>query len=400
MAGRTESRRPLIRYATNVALWHGAIGMQAVLFSWLVVGVLEAPAALVGLVQMAYAGPAMLLLLVGGTVADRVDRRRLLITAQATAALVVATLAALVAGGALSLPVLVAYAIAMGSLTAFVIPARDAILSDVAPGDLMRGATALTLAQFGAQALGALIAGSAQFLGVGTALGIQAALVAAATIPAWGLPRSRPAEPGVRARVDLSEVMAGLREVFRTPALRGPILLMSGVGLFLAGAYATLMPIVVRDHFRGDVAQLSLFMTTLQTGVAVGAVVLLVSGGVRRRGRVLALALGVSALPLLLIGSGVGFEVTLAAAAVWGLSVAAFQSVGRAIVQEAAPDAHRGRVLSVLTLVMMGGGVLGQPVSGLLAGWIGPLETLFLYGAAMLVFVTVVAAATRVTRLL
>ena len=175
---------------------------------------------------------------------------------------------------------------------------------------------------------------------------------------------------------------------------------MSGVGLFLAGAYATLMPIVVRDHFRGDVAQLSLFMTTLQTGVAVGAVVLLVSGGVRRRGRMLALALGVSALPLRLIGSGGGFAVTLAAAALWGLSVAAFQSVGRAIVQEAAPDAHRGRVLSVLTLVMMGGGVLGQPVSGLLAGWIGPLETLFLYGAAMLVFVTVVAAATRVTRLL
>jgi len=399
LPGRTESRRPLLRYAINVALWHGAVGMQAVLFSWLVVGVLEAPAALVGLVQMAYAGPALLLLLVGGTVADRVDRRRLLIAAQATVALVVAALAAAVAGGALSLPLLVAYAIAMGSLTAFVIPARDAILSDVAPGDLMRGATALTLAQYGAQALGALAAASAQFVGIGTALGIQAALVAAATLPAWGLPRSRPVEPGTRTRIDLAEVAAGLREVFRSPVLRAPILLMSGVGLFLAGAYATLMPIVVRDHFRGDVAQLALFMTTLQTGVVVGAVLLLLSGGVRRRGAVLAFALGISALPLLLIGSGVDFEVTLAAAAVWGLSVAAFQSAGRAIVQEAAPAASRGRVLSVLTLVMMGGGVLGQPVSGVLAGWLGPLETLFLYGAALLVFVVVVATATRVTRL-
>jgi len=399
LAGRTESHRPLLRYAINVALWHGAVGMQAVLFSWLVVGVLEAPAAQVGLVQMAYLAPALLLLLVGGTVADRVDRRRLLIAAQAAVAGTVAVLASLVSSDALSLPLLVVYAIAVGSLTAFVIPARDAILSDVAPDNLMRGATALTLAQYGAQALGALAAASAQFVGVGSALGLQSALVAGATLTAWRLPRSRPAPAGSRARIDLAEVAAGLHEVFRSPVLRAPILLMSGVGLFLAGAYATLMPIVVRDHFHGDVAQLSLFMTVLQTGVVVGAVVLLVSGGVRRRGAVLAFALGISALPLLLIGSGVDFEVTLAAAAVWGLSVAAFQSTGRAIVQEAAPAANRGRVLSVLTLVMMGGGVLGQPVSGVLAGWLGPLETLFLYGAALLVFVVIVSSTTRVVRL-
>ena len=399
MAGRTESHRPLLRYVTNVALWHGAVGMQAVLFSWLVVGVLDAPAAQVGLVQMAYSGPAFLLLLVGGAIADRFDRRRLLVAAQATAALVAGALAVLVANDALSLPTLVVYAIAMGSLTAFVIPARDAILSDVSSGDLMQGATALTLAQFGAQALGALAAGSAQFIGIGAALGVQAALVGAATLPAWRLPRSQPNPSAARARVDFSEIVAGLREVARSPALRGPILLMSGVGLFLAGGYATLMPIVVRDHYHGDVAQLSLFMTTLQGGVVVGALWLLLSGGVRRRGSVLAVALGASALPLLLIGAGVSFEMTLAAGALWGLSVAAFQSAGRAIVQEAAPEAHRARVLSVLTLVMLGGGVLGQPVSGVLAGWIGPLETLVLYGAALLIFVAVVAWATRVTRL-
>ena len=92
MAGRTESRAPLLRYVTNVALWHGAVGMQAVLFSWLVVGVLNAPAAQVGLVQMAFSAPALLLLLVGGAIADRVDRRRLLVAAQATAALVAGAL--------------------------------------------------------------------------------------------------------------------------------------------------------------------------------------------------------------------------------------------------------------------------------------------------------------------
>ena len=59
----------------------------------------------------------------------------------------------------------------------------------------------------------------------------------------------------------------------------------------------------------------------------------------------------------------------------------------------------RGATRLPISPVMMGGGVLGQPVSGVLAGWLGPLETLFLYGAALLVFVVVVATATRVTRL-
>jgi MFS family permease len=287
---------------------------------------------------------------------------------------------------------LVLYALSMGSVTAFVMPTRDAMLNDVSPGNLMRGATLLTLGQFAAQALGTFIAGSATFLGVGTTLCLQAGLMAAASVPAWFLPAS-----AVRrgARLGLTELASGLREVAANPILRSTIVMMTGVGLFLSGAYFVVMPIVVRDLYRGDVADLSLFMTMLQSGSMLGAAGLLALGNIPRRGALLALSMFAAALPLFVLGSGVGFHAALVTGFVWGLSVAAFSSLGRAIFQEAAPPEQRARVLSVLTLSTMGAGVLGQPVSGFIAGWLGPLPTLTLAGFALLGFVAVVTLTTR-----
>src|SRR6476620_10448029 len=66
-------------FITGVATWFAAMGMQGVLFSWLVVGVLHAPAEWVGITQSTMMLPSVLLLFLGGAVADRRDRRNLLI---------------------------------------------------------------------------------------------------------------------------------------------------------------------------------------------------------------------------------------------------------------------------------------------------------------------------------
>jgi MFS family permease len=367
--------------------------MQSVLFSWLVVGVLDASAETVGLVQMAHMAPIMSLLLLGGTVADRNDRRPLLIRLQLVAATLGMSLAFAVSRDLLVLPILVLYALSMGSITAFVMPTRDAMLNDVSRGNLMRGATLLTLGQFGAQALGTFIAGSASFLGVGATLCIQASLMAAASLPAWFLPASI-ARRGTR--IGLADLASGLREVARNPILRSTILMMAGVGLFLSGAYFVVMPIVVRDLYQGDVADLSLFMTLLQSGSMVGACGLLALGNIPRRGMLLAVSMFAAALPLFVLGRGVGFGAALVTAFLWGLCVAAFSSLGRAIFQEAAPPEQRARVLSIFTLSTMGAGVLGQPVSGFVAGAVGPLTTLTIAGVGLLAFVAAVTLTTQV----
>jgi MFS family permease len=181
--------------------------------------------------------------------------------------------------------------------------------------------------------------------------------------------------------------------------MRTTLLLMSGVGLFLAGAYFVVLPILVRDHYRGDIAQLSLFITTLQLGTVAGAASLLAARRMPRRGPALAASLGLSALPLLAISLGIPFPAALGFAFFWGLCVAAFNSIGRGLMQEAAPIEHRARVLSIFSLAVMGAGVLSAPLAGVLAGAFGPLGALGLAGAAMLVFVLGVGVATRVGRI-
>ncbi|MEN8162346.1 MAG: MFS transporter, partial [Myxococcota bacterium] len=116
-------------YTAGVAAWFGAFGMQQVLFAWLVVGVLEAPARWVGVAQSASMIPNFLLILLGGAVADRSDRRGLLIRLHLIASLLALGLVGIVARDVISLPLLILYALAIGSTSAFVRPARDALLS-------------------------------------------------------------------------------------------------------------------------------------------------------------------------------------------------------------------------------------------------------------------------------
>jgi MFS family permease len=317
----------------------------------------------------------------------------------ATAGALAAVLSATVAAGVLKLPLLVAYAVAIGSTTAFVLPARDARLSEVSRGDLMRGATARTITQVGAQAVGTLVAGSARYLGLAPAIGVQAALMLLGIAAAFRLPDAppRPGPPPERLRA--ADWLAGLAEVARVPALRGTLSLMAGVGLFLAGNYFVVVPILIRDHYAGGVLELSLFMGSLQAGTVLGAALLLTTARLAHRGRALAVSLAASALPMLALSHAMPFAAALAASFVWGLCAASFQSLGRALVQEHAPDAQRARVLAVYSLSMTGAGVLGQPLAGFLAGWLGPRVALAVGGSLLLAFVAAVAAATKVTRI-
>jgi len=383
-------------YFAGAGSWFLAWGMQQVLFTWLVVGELEAPAALVGPVQMSRDAPVLLLLLLGGAAADRFDRRRTLVALHALAGTGMALLALATARGAISLPLLVGYAVSMGVLASFALPARDALLSDVSRGALLRAVTLLTVVQFGGQAVGALAGGTADWVGVAPALGLQAALMGAGALACLGLPRPEDRPAGGREAPGPGAIVAGLREVLASRTLRPPVVLASAVGLFLAGPWAVLVPLLIRDHYHRGVGALSLFMAVLLTGTVVGAAALLRMGPRIHRGRLLVTAQALAGATLGVLALGLPFAGALAAAFVWGLCVASFHSAGRAIVQEAASEANRARVLSVYTLALVGSAVLGSPLSGLLASLLGTLAALALGGAGLVAFVVVVSWRTPV----
>src|SRR5262245_52224872 len=392
-----ETGRGFIWYVAGVGAWFGAFGMQQVQFSWLLVGELHAEARWVGVAQGASMIPNFLLILLGGAVADRSDRRRLLMRLHLSATLLALGLVAVVAGGVLSLGLLIAYALAIGCLTAFVMPTRDALLSEVAGENLMRAVTALTLVQWSAQGLGTLVGGGARWVGTVPALGLLAATYLAGAPTIARLPRVPPHAGPPRAALRLADLWVGVREVFRSPLLRPIALLVAAVGALFVGPMMVVFPLLIRDHYAGGVGELGLLQTCFPLGTILGSLVLLARGGIRRKGlaQIGALVSGCACLGV--VGVGLPLWGTLVAVVGWGLGAAVFMNAGRTVFQEKAPPAARGRVLSVYMLGFMGAsGIVGAPVSGLLAGWIGPLATCVAASATMLAVVAVVLATTQI----
>ena len=271
-------------FITGAATWFTAIGMQNVLFSWLVVGELHANAEWVGIAQSATMLPSVVLILIGGAVADRHDRRSLLIGLHLIAALLSAGLTALVASGQLTLPLLLVYAVAAGSVLAFVMPARDALLSEVAGPNLMRAVTGLTLVQWGTQAVGSLVAGAARWIGTVPALGVHCLIVFFGVFPLRQLSPVPPAFGASRRQLRLAEIVEGVQEVWRSPVLLPVFLLVAAVGILFIGPFLVVFPILVRDYYGGDIGQLALLNMMFPLGTIIGSAGLLWYGHIRWKG--------------------------------------------------------------------------------------------------------------------
>ena len=388
-----------IWFISGVGSWFTAFGMQGVLFSWLVVGVLQAEAEWVGIAQSALMLPSILLVLIGGMVADRSDGRLLLIGLHVVASVLSACLVVMVANEWLSMSLLIGYALCMGSVQAFVMPTRDSLLSEVAGANMLRAVAGMTLTQWLSQALGALLAGSARWLGIVPALCMHSLILLAGAPTLQKLPPTPPQSREGQTRANLSDILEGVHEVLESPVLRPLLVLVTMVGIGFIGPYLVVLPILVRDYYGGDVAQLAALNMAFPIGTIFGAGTVLWYGGMRRKGlaQVLALLGGASCVGVL--SFGLPFWGALLAVGVWGTSASIFMSAGRTVFQEQARPSHRARVLSVYTLGFMGTtGLIGAPLAGVMVDWVGPLMTCTFASGVMFVAVLCVAMFTRVTQ--
>jgi MFS family permease len=361
--------------------------MQHVLFSWLLVGELRENPASVGVAQMFQMLPAVGLMLFGGAIGDRLDRRRILLAAHAAAALAAWAMSQIVANGWLSFGIVVAYAVCWGTFQSFVLPARDATLPDVAGSDLERGVTGMTLIQFSAQAVGSAAVRGAGLIGSAGALGVQAVVAAVGLYPVARLKVASPEPRHTPRPAILREIRDGLREVWHSSRLRPLAGLVTCNGVFFVGPYFVLYPLIVRDVYGADLGDLAIVMTMFPVGMIVGSSLLLHRGGVRRKGKGLLLGLAVGGLTLIATSLGLPFWGLLASVLCWGLAAALFINMSRTLFQQSAPPSHRARVLSVYSLGLMGGAPFGNLAAGLLAEWLGPLPACALAGASMIVVI-------------
>ena len=168
------------------------LGIQTVLLPWLIVVEMQETGARLGLAQFALQLPAIVLILAGGLLADRFDRAKILWVCHGLAALPALMLAYVIHSQALSFQMIVIYALAMGCVTAFVQPARDGMLNQIASDDLQKGVTIAMGLTFGGQVIGFLMGGAAESVGAVSLLITQAIVMAAGMFFAFKLmPMSR-----------------------------------------------------------------------------------------------------------------------------------------------------------------------------------------------------------------
>ncbi len=396
-----QARAPksqLTKFLTGYAFWYFANGMNMVLFPWLVAVWLGESASRVGIAQMSTMAPAIVLIMIGGLLADRYDIRKLMIRYDSLSVLPGLALAALFYWDLVGYGVLIGYALIVGSLFAFNMPARDSMLHRVAGGNLQASVTRAAAAQFAAQLVGIVAAGAAASIGVVPLLLLHALANAAAALSSSRLAPAPP-ETGQPKGAVLRGLADAVVAASRIPEVWPILVAMVGVGICYVGSFLVILPLQVRDLFDGSSVELSIVNLGFWLGTIGATLVLMRAPQVTRPGRIFAIAGMIGVVSLTLIGLGGSFYLLVLLCVLWGAGAGFAMTMGRLLILGYAPPAQRARFMALYQFGLIGGAPLGAFVIGLLAGELGPDRAAFVPAAAMAVLILILLGASKIWRI-
>jgi MFS family permease len=361
---------------SNIGAW-----MQATTQNWVVLTELtDNNAAAVGLTMALQFGPQLLLVPFSGAVADRFDRRRVLLVTQSLLMLLAAGLGVLLITGQAHLWHLYGFALALGIVNAFDTTSRQAFVSDLVGTKQLSNAVALNSASFNsARLIGPAVAGVLiAVVGSGWVFLINAVsflAVLGALLLIDARPPARPA--GAVRESQLRQLSAGFRYV------RGRHdLLVIFVMVFLVGAFSMNFPVIsstMAVEFGRGASDYGLLSSILAIGSS-GALLAARRPSARMRVVVISVGgIGVVSLVAALMPSFWTFAATLV---FFGLAISTMLTTANGFVQTTADPAVRGRVLALYMAILMGGTPVGAPLVGAAADALGPRSTLVISGAA------------------
>jgi MFS family permease len=362
--------------------WFGAFGLQSVIFPWLAAVVLGLPAERLGLVQMALMAPSIVFTLLGGVIADRVDTRRLLYRYHVVAALPPLALAAIVAGGDVSPAVLVGYGLMMGTFSALIVPARDALLSRVAIGWVPRAVAVASAVSLVCQLVGIAMGAAAGSLGAPVLLIAQAAVLIGGAIATARTVTAPP--PIAPAEARLTALWNGLAEAWMSERIFPVMVVMLAVGGLFVGSFVVIVPLIARDDYGAGSAGLALFNGCFFGGTVTSILAQIRLAPPRRPGRVIVITLLLGAGVLAAMAVRGPMALLAALCALWGMGAGVVLTQARTIVQMAASEARRGRLLATYQLAITGGAPVGAVAMGYLSGAVGPRSAVLWPAGAML----------------
>lgn len=360
--------------------------VQRIAQDWLVLTITGSATA-VGVVTAFQFVPTLLFGLHAGLLADRFSKRHLLLATQASMMLTAAALAALTLTGNVQVWHVFVLAAVLGSVAAVDNPVRQSFVSEVVPGAQLPNAISLVSSTFQIGAMVGPVLGGLLMSSVGAGwafavnavsfLGPMAALMAMTASPTRGDVRERRAL--ARADGPAPGVHAGLSYAARTPSVLWPVVMVGAFGFFTISLPVTLAA-YARDVFHSGASGLGLLNGVVALGALGGA---LTTARRRHQPRLRTVGGAGAALggALLLAAAAPREEVFLVFLVAVGAANLGFLTSAQSLVQLAAVDHLRGRVVGLYMLVFIGSGALGGPVVGWLAQSFGPRTALLASGA-------------------
>jgi MFS family permease len=326
-----------------------------------VMSTLTSKAIMLGMANLAAGLPMLLLTMVGGSAADRFDKRKILLATQYVQIGLAISIGLLIMSGKIQIWHILAFAVALGISNSFEMPTLNALVPELVTRDEIQSAIAVDRAVFhGSRVVGPSLAGifisvwgaaSAFFI---NAISFVALIIALLTIP-----------PRPRGTVEEEEKRAsGIKDGFRYVAKDKPSLAMIGLiaatTVFIFPIITVMMPLYVRLVLGLGADQLGFLMGASAVGSVVGAI-FLISIPRNKRVPIMMVNVGIVAVAIFSLSRAPSFYLATALLIFNSLGLAMNFGLANTIVQERAPDYLRGRVSAVFMLSFVG----LMPVAGL-----------------------------------
>jgi MFS family permease len=357
--------------------------MQSVAQAWLVYR-LTGSSLKLGAVGFASQFPVFLVAPIGGIVADRVNRQRLVIATQ-TASMV---LAAILAWLTLTHRVLVWHIFVLASLlgvvNAFDIPGRQSFLVDMVGKEDLMNAIALNSSMFnGARVIGPAVAGmllakiSEGSCFAANALSYIAVIIGLFMMHVDCRPRAGKNSP-------IEDIVEGFRWVSQTKVIRALLLLLGLISL-VGMPYTVLMPVFADRILHGGARGLGILMGATGVGALLGALTLASKEGVKGLGRWVAITCACFGISIFLFSFSRNFWLSVALLLPAGYSMMLQMACSNTLIQTMVPDNLRGRVMALYSMMFMGMAPFGALLGGALADRVGAPVTVAIGGVACVI---------------
>jgi MFS family permease len=356
--GSSRVRLPValapLRHRNYRLLWIGTLisqsgdWMDQIALNWLVYQLTGSAFAL-GLVNLCRLAPILLFTLVGGVIADRVERRKLMFTTQTVAMVLALVLAVLVSTGLVELWMVLLVAVGRGIALSFNLPARQSLISDLVPREVLSSAIALNQATNNlTRVLGPIVGGLLiATIGVAGAFYVNGFSFLAVL---YGLALMRFPPRAVRQKKGiLTELVGGLGYIRGEPNIR-TLVMLALVPMILGQPYMTMLTVFASDVLQVGGSGLGMLMACSGAGAVCGALFIASRGAKRGRRRLMRIGLIAYGVTLLVFSLSPWFWLSAGTLLAVGFSQQVYNAQNNALVQDEVDPEYRGRVVSTLFL--------------------------------------------------